>query len=89
MPHEHKRVDLDERRGERLRNVSACRRQSVSRSQFYEYKRAFQARGFEGLLDRPPIPKTFPTEISEEVREKIIQLSLTHPAWGPLRISDN
>jgi transposase InsO family protein len=75
---------------ERIRNVSeACRRQSVSRSQFYEYKRAFQERGLEGLLDRPPIPKTFPTETSEEVRGRIVDLSQQHPAWGPLRISDS
>lgn len=45
---------------EQLRNVSeACRRRGVSRTQFYEYKRAFQEGGFQGLMDRPPIPKTF------------------------------
>ncbi len=74
---------------ERLRNVSeACRRHSISRSQFYEYKRAFQEKGLEGLLDHPPIPKSFPHETSLEVKEKVIALSLEHPAWGPLRISD-
>ena len=42
------------------RNVSeACRRHSVSRSKFYEYKRAFQKKGFAGLLDRPLVPKSF------------------------------
>lgn len=75
---------------ERLRNVSAaCRRHSVSRSQFYEYKRAFQERGFEGLLDRPPIPKSFPNETAPETREKIISFSLKHPAWSCMRISDH
>ena len=74
---------------ERIRNVSeACRRHSISRSQFYEYKRAFQERGFDGLMDRPPIPKTFPTETPCDVKEKIIVRSLEHPAWGPLRLSD-
>jgi len=74
---------------ERIRNVSeACRRHSISRSQFYEYKRAFQERGFDGLMDRPPIPKTFPTETPCDVKEKIIARSLEHPAWGPLRLSD-
>jgi len=35
---------------EMLRSVSeACRRRGVSRSQFYEYKRAFQEAGFFGL----------------------------------------
>lgn len=42
---------------EKLRNVSeACRRRGITRSQFYEYKRAFQEKGFDGLLDQPPIP---------------------------------
>jgi len=75
---------------ERLQNISeTCRRQSVSRTQFYEYKRAFQVRRSECLLDRPPISKTFPPETSEEIRAKIIKLSLAHPAWGLIRISDN
>jgi transposase InsO family protein len=74
---------------EQLRNVSqACRHHGVSRSQFYEYKRAFQERGFEGLMDQPPIPKSFPNETPPEVKDKIIGLSLKHPAWGPLHISD-
>ena len=75
---------------ERIRNVSeACRRHSVSRSQFYEYKRAFQERGFDGLMDRPPVPKSFPNETPSEIKEKIISLSLQHPAWGSMRIADN
>ena len=66
---------------EKLRNVSeACRRHSVSRSQFYEYKRAFQEKGFESLMDRPPIPKIFPNETPPEIKEKVIELSLKHPA---------
>ncbi|HID28884.1 MAG TPA: IS481 family transposase [Desulfobacterales bacterium] len=75
---------------EKLRNVSeACRRRGVSRSQFYEYKRAFQELGFEGLLDRPPIPKSSPIETPPEVREKVIDLSLEHPAWGQVKVSDH
>ena len=75
---------------EQLRNVSqACRHHGVSRSQFYEYKRAFQERGFEGLIDQPPIPKTLPHETPSEVKEKVITASLTHHAWGPVHISDH
>jgi len=74
---------------EKLLNVSeACRRQGVSLSQFYEYKRAFQEKGFDGLMDRPPIPKTFSNETAPEVKKKFIELSLEHPAWGPVHISD-
>jgi transposase InsO family protein len=75
---------------EQLRNVSeACRHHGVSRSQFYEYKRAFQERGFEGLIDQPPIPKSFPNETPPELKEKVMRLSLKHPAWGPIHISDH
>jgi len=74
---------------ERLRNVSkACRHHGISRSQFYEYKRSFQEYGFEGLIDRPPIPKSFPYETDPEIKEKVVQLSLAHPAWGPVRTAD-
>ncbi len=74
---------------ERLRNVSeACRHHGVSRSQFYEYKRAFQERGLDGLVDRPPTPKSFPNETLPAVKEKIMAISIAHPVWGPARVSD-
>ena len=73
---------------EKLRNVSeACRRRAVSRSQFYEYKRAFQENGLQGLIDRPPAPRSFPRRTPNEVKEKIIAPSVSHPAWGRERIS--
>jgi ACT domain-containing protein len=44
----------------KINNVSeACRKAGVSRSQYYEYKRDLQEFGFDGLLDRLPIPKSF------------------------------
>ena len=74
---------------ERLRNVSeACRRRGISRSQFYEYKRAFQEHGLQGLVDQPPIPKTFPNETPSDIKEKVIVMSVSHPSWGQMRISD-
>ena len=57
---------------EKIRNVSeACRRRGVSRSQFYEYKRAFQEKGFEGLKDLPPIPKSFPNETPVRISDHL------------------
>ena len=74
---------------EKLGNVSkACRMGNVSRSQFYEYKRAFQEHGFDGLIDKPPIPGPHPAELSPEVRKQIIALSLKHPTFGQQRIAD-
>jgi len=74
---------------ERLGNVSrACKMHGVSRSQFYEYKRAFQEYGIEGLIDKPPIPGSHPNELPEEKRNRIIELSLEHPTFGQQRIAD-
>lgn len=75
---------------ERLRNVSeACRRRGISRSQFYAYKWAFQEKGLDGLMDLPPVPKNFPNETPADVKEKVIAVSIEHPAWGPLKVSDH
>lgn len=74
---------------EKLGNVSkACRMHKVSRSQFYEYKRSFQEFGLEGLIDRPPIPGAHPNEISGDVKKRITDLSLEHPAFGQQKIAD-
>lgn len=74
---------------EKLGNVSkACQMHKVSRSQFYEYKRAFQEFGLSGLIDKPPIPGSHPNEISEEARQQIIDMSLKHPCAGQQRIAD-
>ena len=74
---------------EKIRNISeACRRRGVSRSQFYEYKRAFQEQGFEGLQDLPPIPKSFPNETPADIKEKVLRMSIAHPAWGQVHVSD-
>lgn len=72
-----------------LGNVSeACRQRGMSRTQFYEYKRRFQTHGLEGLKDLPPIPKAHPFTTPPEVVERILALSLEHPAWGCTRLSD-
>jgi transposase InsO family protein len=71
----------------KLGNVAAaCRQMNYSRSQFYEIKRRFQLEGFQGLIDRPPIPK-HPRRKSNPVLNKILELSRQHPAWGQRRIA--
>lgn len=74
---------------ENLGNVSkACRHHNVSRSQFYEYKRAFQEFGLSGLVDRPPIPASHPNEVPDETKMRIVELSLAEPSAGQQRIAD-
>jgi transposase InsO family protein len=85
----HQRLSVLEL-GEALGNVSeACRRRGISRTQFYEYKRRFQTHGIEGLRDLPPVHKSHPMTTPREVEQKIVSLSLAHPAWGCNRVSDH
>jgi transposase InsO family protein len=74
---------------ETLGNVSeACRQRGVTRSQFYEYKRRFQTHGLEGLKDLPPIHHSHPWTTPAETVERILAMSLAHPAWGCVRLSN-
>lgn len=74
---------------EALNNVSeACRQRGMGRSHFYEWKRRFQTHGLAGLVDLPPVHKTHPMTTAPEVVEQILALSLGHPMWGCIRLSD-
>ncbi len=74
---------------EALRDVSeASQRRRISRTQFYECKRRFQPHGIEGLKDLLPIPKSHPMTKPKEVRQRIVQMRLSHPAYGCNHISD-
>ena len=73
---------------EALGNVAeACRRRGMTRTQFYEYKRRFQTHGLEGLKDLPPVHRTHPQTTPPAVVERVLALSLEHPAWGCCRLS--
>jgi transposase InsO family protein len=73
---------------EALGNVSvACRQRGMTRTQFYDYKRRFELQGLEGLKDLPPIHKSHPQTTPPAVVERMVALSLAHPAWGCVRLS--
>jgi hypothetical protein len=60
----------------KLGSVSAaCRHMNYSRSQFYEIKRRFQLEGFQGLIDRPPIPKSHPHQKSQQVVDQVLEVT--------------
>ena len=72
-----------------LGNVSeACRRRGISRQTFYEYKRRFAEQGLEGLKDLPPIPKSHPMTTPQQQVDRLLAMSLEHPAWGCNRLAD-
>lgn len=75
------------RDAQRLGNVSeACRRHHVSRTQFYEYLRRWQAEGRDGLRDRSRRHRYHPAKASPEAERSILELSHKNPDWGCKRI---
>jgi transposase InsO family protein len=71
-----------------LGNVSeACRQRGVSRTIYYEYKRRFQTHGLAGLKDLPPIHKTHPFTTPQHEVDRLLALSMEHPAWGCVKLS--
>lgn len=91
-PHEkiaHQRLSVLQL-AEALGNVSsACRQRGMTRTQFYDYKRRFELQGLEGLKDLPPIHKSHPQTTPPEIVERILALSLAHPAWGCVRLANH
>jgi hypothetical protein len=76
--------------GKALGNVSeACRRRGVSRTQFYVYKRRFRVHGLQGLKNRAPVHKSHPFTTTPWLEDLILAVSLEHPEWGCVRLSDH
>jgi len=70
-------------------NVSkTCRYFGISRETFYQWKRAFEAHGDQGLINKKPgfAPGSCPWKISDEIEEKILYLRKTYH-FGPQRIA--
>lgn len=73
---------------DKLGNVTrACRNMNYSRSQFYEIRRRYDLEGFQGLIDRPPIPKSHPKKKGKETVDKVLDVTRQHPGWGHRRIA--
>lgn len=73
-----------------LGNVSkACKQAGMDRTSFYEFRRRFQTHGLEGLLDLPPVHHSHPQTTPDDVVDRILALSMQHPAWGCVRLSNH
>ncbi len=74
---------------EALGNVlEAYRRKGMDLNSFYEWKRRFPTHGFAGLKDLSTAHHTHPLTTSPEVVDRILALSLDHPASGCNRIAN-
>ena len=39
-------------------------------------------------MDKPPIPSSIANKVPPEIETRVLELSIEHPAWGQVRISD-
>ncbi len=57
--------------GSNLEAYKAC---GIPKSTFYDWKKAFEEEGEEGLTYKKPIAKSHPGSLSQEVVDKILEL---------------
>ena len=73
---------------EELGNVTeACRRTGISRSRFYELKRAFQSHGEAGLAPKSRGKPRMPNQTPGELEQSILHVTLQFPTYSYARIS--
>jgi transposase InsO family protein len=66
---------------------AACRTMGVHHSTYYRWKRRVDRWGLEALRVRERRRPRMPNELGPHLEQRIIAFSLTHPGFGPKRIS--
>ena len=64
----------------------ACRKFGISRETFYQWKRAYEAKGEADLVNSKPCPQNPKLRTPPHIEEKILYLRTTYH-FGPVRIS--
>jgi len=74
---------------EELKNISkACKIAGVSRSHYYEIKKAYETYGREGLAPRQRRKPRMPNQTKPEVEAKILEMTERYPTYSYVRISN-
>ncbi len=68
------------------RDTKSYRSFGVSKSTFYEWRKAFRENGAAGLIPKKPVALHHPRALSPEAVQKVLELSKTY-CLGPQRIS--
>jgi putative transposase len=63
-----------------------CARAGVSRKTGYKWKERFEAEGWPGLVDRPPVAERLPHRTAIEVEQALVALKQERPRWGPKKL---
>lgn len=75
---------------EELQNISrACRIAGVSRSHYYEIKKAYETYGREGLAPRERRKPKMPNQTPPEIEARILEMTERYPTYSYLRISNH
>lgn len=67
--------------------VSLCKEYGISRKTGYKWRDRFLEDGKYGLGDKSRRPKSSPSELTEDVVIKILQIRHHHPSWGAKKIA--
>lgn len=75
------------RYAEEIKNVSkTCRYFGISRDTFYQWKRKYQEKGEQGLINSKPCPQNPKLRYPKDIEDKIVHLR-TNYHLGPMRIA--
>jgi transposase InsO family protein len=61
-------------------------RYGVTRQTLHRWLRRYEAGGLAGLTDASPRPRSCPHQLPAHVEERIVELRVEHPGWGPRTI---
>jgi transposase InsO family protein/transposase-like protein len=59
----------------------------INRSTFYGWYRRYVTDGYDGLVDKKPIPKKFWNKIPEHEKEQIVDIALEYPEKSPRQLA--
>ena len=72
-----------------LGNISeACRKLGVSRTHYYDIKRAIEEEGLQGLLEKSRRVPRIGNRVPPEVEQKVLDYSLEYPTHGQVRVAN-
>ena len=63
-----------------------CEKHGISRKTGYKWAQRYSSEGVGGLKDRSRAPKLRPSQTPTEVAQRLVQLRLLHPTWGPRKL---
>ena len=63
-----------------------CRQFGISRKTGYKWEERYLSLGPEGLCDRSRAPHFHPNAVEQELHERIVELRLERPTWGPRKL---